>query len=185
MYRAESIVPVDLIKADINAYVVAKFSGNKVQTSVVSSLNPEWNELLQIGTGVPNKSKYLYLELWNYNRIIGDDLVGVLKLPFTAICEGELVGTPQWGHLYGPPLAGKDISPHNFASKMQIYGQDLGSHYRGRLLFKVTGKKYTHGRNSKTPITFHFPFKPTPVVPLKSYTLQVDAVEGFHLPRRQ
>jgi hypothetical protein len=40
-----------------------------------------------------------------------------------------------------------DVDPVNYATKMQIYGQDLGSHYRGRILFKVLGKKYVHGTN--------------------------------------
>jgi len=43
VYRAESLIPLDLISRNVDAYVVAKFSGNKVKTSVISSLNPEWN----------------------------------------------------------------------------------------------------------------------------------------------
>jgi len=54
-------VPLDLASRSVDAYVVAKFSGNKISSSVVASLNPEWNEALKIGTGVPNKTKYLML----------------------------------------------------------------------------------------------------------------------------
>ncbi len=54
---------------------------------------------------------------------------------------------PQWAHLYGPPLSAVDQEPANYVTKMQIYGQDLGSHYRGRVLFKVIGKKYVHSKN--------------------------------------
>lgn len=43
VYRAESLVPLDLASRNVDAYVVAKFSGNKVNTSVITSLNPEWN----------------------------------------------------------------------------------------------------------------------------------------------
>jgi Ca2+-dependent lipid-binding protein len=111
------------VSTEVDAFVVAKFSGNKIQTSMISSLNPEWNEILKIGTGIPNKTKYIILEVWNYNRIVGNDLIGVIKIPFTDICdEDNLNPKVTWGHLYGPPLAGKDIHPHDYASKMQIYG---------------------------------------------------------------
>lgn len=33
-------------------------------------------------------------------------------------------------------------------------------------------------------LQFKFPFKPTPVVPLKTYTLSVELIEGFQLPDR-
>jgi hypothetical protein len=44
-------------------------------------------------------------------------------------------------------MCAKDEAPANYATKMQIYGEDLGSHYRGRLLYKVIGKKYVHSKN--------------------------------------
>ena len=61
IYRAESLIPLDEFSRNVDAYVVAKFSGNKVKTGIQTSLNPEWNEALKIGTGVPNKTKYLML----------------------------------------------------------------------------------------------------------------------------
>ena len=61
VYRAESLIPLDLFSRNVDAYVIAKFSGNKVKTNTVTGLNPEWNKALKIGTGVPNKSKYMYL----------------------------------------------------------------------------------------------------------------------------
>ena len=62
VYRAESLVPLDLAARSVDAYVIAKFSGSKVQTPYVrKTLNPEWNYALKIGTGVPTKTKYLIL----------------------------------------------------------------------------------------------------------------------------
>lgn len=43
VYRAENLIPLDLASRSVDAYVVAKFSGNKVSSEVISSLNPEWN----------------------------------------------------------------------------------------------------------------------------------------------
>ena len=77
---------------------------------------------MKIGTGVPNKTKYLILEVWNHNYIGSDDLIGAISIPFIDICEDKFPNA-QWGHLYGPPMCAKDKSPQNYASKMQIYGQ--------------------------------------------------------------
>lgn len=68
-----------------------------------------------------------------------------MKIPFIDIFEENT--KPRWGHLYGPPIAGKDVNPTFFATKMQIYGDKIGSHYRGRLLFKISGKKDTFTKN--------------------------------------
>lgn len=173
IYRAESLIPLDLFSRNVDAYVVAKFSGNKVKTDTVTSLNPEWNKALLIGTGVPNKTKYLILEVWNHNYFPKKhDLIGTIKIPFIDICENKY-NSPRWCHIYGPPMCAVDEPPNNYASKMQLYGEDLGSHYRGRLLFKVIGKKYIRSSNGMTEIKFTFPYKPTPVVALKTYTLSV------------
>jgi hypothetical protein len=127
---------------------------------------------LKIGTGVPNKTKYVILEVWNRNRLTGHDLIGAIKIPFIDIYEDKYIA-PQWGHLYGPPMCAVDEAPINYATKMQVYGQEIGSHYRGRLLFKVVGKKYVHSTNGANKLQFKFPVKPIPVVPLKTYTLRV------------
>lgn len=166
------MIPLDLLSRSVDAYVVAKFSGCKVKTNHVKSLNPEWNKALKLGTGVPNKSKYLILEVWNNNWPAKDDLIGTIKIPFIDICENKY-NTPRWAHIYGPPMCAKDVEPSNYASKMQIYGEELGSHYRGRLLFKVQGKKYVRSNSGMSEIKFAFPYKPTPVVALKTYTLSV------------
>ena len=123
IYRAESLVPLDLFSRSVDAYVVAKFSGCKVKTNhVKNNLNPEWNKALKLGTGVPNKSKYLILEIWNNNWPSKDDLIGTIKIPFIDICENKY-NTARWAHIYGPPMCAKDVEPSNYASKMQIYGE--------------------------------------------------------------
>ena len=110
-------------------------------------------------------------------------MIGVIKIPFIDICENKY-NTPRWAHIYGPPMCAVDEPPNNYASKMQLYGEELGSHYRGRLLFKIVGKKYIHSSNGMSEIKFKFPYKPTPVVALKTYTLSVELIEGFHLPEK-
>lgn len=150
IYRAESLIPLDLLTGNVDAFVVAKFSGNKVKSRFVKgSANPEWNEALKIGTGVPNKSKYLTLEVWNHNYTKKNELIGTIKIPFIDIVENKY-STPRWAHIYGPPMCAKDVEPNNYTSKMELYGEELGSHYRGRLLFKIVGKKYVRSTNGTT-----------------------------------
>ena len=69
VYRAEHLIPVDGIIGGANAFVVAKFSGKKIKSSKKKSANPEWNQVLKIGTMVPTRSKYLLLEIWDWNLI--------------------------------------------------------------------------------------------------------------------
>lgn len=58
----------------------------------------------------------------------------------------------------------------------------MGSHYRGRILYQITGHKDQLVKNKRHKMNFKFPFKPTPVVPLKTYTLRIDLLNGFDLP---
>ena len=56
---------------------------------------------------------------------------------------------------------------------MQYYGDVKGSTYRGRLLYRVTGVKDVFTKNIKSKMKFQFPYKPLPVVPMKSYVLRI------------
>lgn len=145
VYRAQNLVPLDEFAGNVDAYVIAKFSGNKIDTTVKTSCNPQWDQVLRIGTAIPTKSKYVILEVRNKNYVLGDDLIGVIKIPFVDLTEQS---QPRWGHLYGPPVSGKDYPPYNFATKMQVNGQKIGSHYRGRLLYKITGQKDLVNKNT-------------------------------------
>ena len=55
------------IKNRIDAFVVAKYSGIKAKTKVVTSTNPEWNQQLTIGCMLPNQSKYITIEAYDYD----------------------------------------------------------------------------------------------------------------------
>ena len=87
IYRAENLIPLDKALGSVDAYVIANFSGNKVKSSIIRSSNPVWNEQILIGTGIPTKSKYIYLEVRNRNRLSGDDIIGIIKIPFIDLKE--------------------------------------------------------------------------------------------------
>jgi len=85
--------------------------------------------------------------------------------------------SPCWANLYGAPISGEG----QYASLMNIYGDSLGSHYRGRFMYKIsTG----YERNPKTVVkrlTFSFPRSPYPQVEQVSYLLRVDVLEAHEL----
>jgi len=69
------------------------------------------------------------------------------------------------------------------ATKMQVYGDTIGSHYRGRLFYKIIGKKDIYTKNMynfynfrKSKLKFKFPYQLAPVVPYKTYNLQIDLI---------
>jgi hypothetical protein len=180
IYRAEGLTPTSMLDYDIRAYVVAKFSGNKVATRVRKSKNPEWNENLQIATQIPNKSKYVFLELWNYNKVEKDDLIGVVVVDFADMYNRGSIG-PKFGHIYGPPRKGRDAD-RPYATEMVLYGHEKGSHFRGRLLYKASCCPANSPKTKSVPLRFEFPYNPAPVVPTKMYSLLIDFIEGFEVP---
>ncbi len=63
-----------VIKADsnisrIDAFLVAKYAGVTKQTKVVESLHPEWNQNIKLGCLLPNQSKAINIELWDYDLL--------------------------------------------------------------------------------------------------------------------
>lgn len=70
----------------------------------------------------------------------------------------------------------------NYATKMQLFGDALGSHYRGRLLFSVEGLPDIYTKSVREAVTFKFPYRPIPNVPQKAYTLRSYIFEGFEIP---
>ena len=39
--------------------------------------------------------------------MIGNELVGVVKIPFADIIDKKIIG-PKWVNIYGSPMSGKD-----------------------------------------------------------------------------
>ena len=61
---------------------------------------------------------------------------------------------------------------------MNNYGGDLGSHYRGRVLYKPTSVFNMDPKTETIDLNFKFPEFPVPSSPQKSYCLRVDILEG-------
>lgn len=64
---------------------------------------------------------------------MNDDLVGVGRISFRDIKEKER--KMRWLNIYGPPMSAKKGEMHDL---MTLYGDQLGSHYRGRIMYGAT-----------------------------------------------
>ena len=107
-----------------------------------------------------------------------NDQVGEFKLNFNEIQDKEI--GPRWVNLYGPPMSGTG----EWAQMMLDYGYDLGSHYRGRLLYAVSSMDNTNPKSSVEHLKFGFPANPEPVAEEKAYILRLSIYEAVMLPQR-
>ena len=98
----------------------------------MASLEPLWNTNIYLACVLPNQSKFINVEVWDYNLLDNDTLVGIFKIKFRDIKEKEK--KIRWGNIYGPSLSAKN----SFADMMTLYGQNLGSHYRCRVQYGAT-----------------------------------------------
>jgi Ca2+-dependent lipid-binding protein len=74
--------PLDLTTNEIDAYVKLRYSGISLKSSVVTSRNPIFNEQLNLASMLPNRSKFINVEVYDEDKISNDDLVGTFKIPF-------------------------------------------------------------------------------------------------------
>lgn len=159
---------------------MCKYSGIKNKSRVVTSKNPEWNEKVNVGCMLPNQSKFITCEVWDYDLIGSDDLIGTFKVKFQDIREKEL--QVRWANLYGAPLTAKDEKQ---AELMTLYGETMGSTYRGRVLYGFTSGYVGEPKTETKPLKFHFPEDPIPQSSQRTYLLRVDIWEGNELPERK
>ena len=104
--------------------------------------------------------------------------------------EDQILAKPQWANLYGPSLShsvgGLDRlkSIDAIAQNQKKYGQQLGTFYRGRVLYtKVRKKLALDGAKTKLKEqVYTFPTNPLPVAPSRNYIVTIDIFEGFELP---
>jgi hypothetical protein len=65
---------------------------------------------------------------------------------------------------------------------MTLYGDTLGSHYRGRILMQVSSYDERDSKTEKKNLHYKFPEKPEPVCEQRSYILRIDLIEAHELP---
>lgn len=64
---------------------------------------------------------------------------------------------------------------------MKLYGYDIGSHYKGRLLYSIGSYNEREPRTKVTDLKFSFPDNPAPHSQERTYILRIDVYEGKQL----
>ena len=100
-------------------------------------------------------------------------MIGAFKVDFKSFQDDYI--EPRWVNLYGPPLS---ATVNTVADAMRLYGYDIGSHYRGRLLYSIGSYNDKDPRTKITDLKFSFPDNPAPQSPQRTYLLRVDLYEG-------
>jgi hypothetical protein len=83
---------------------------------------------------------------------------------------------PRWANLYGPPLS----ATGSVAEKMTLYGYEMGSHYRGRILYSIGSYNEKYAKTKVNDLEFSFPDNPAPISPQKTYLIRIDVLEGTY-----
>ena len=116
-----------------------------------------------------------------HNQSLGtNELVGTWKINFKDFQDDQLAA--RWVNIYGPSLFAK--SSHQ-KEMMTLFGYDIGSHYRGRLLYSIGSYDQEGAKSSVTNLKFSFPENPEPTSQQKTYLLRIDVLEATELPQRK
>lgn len=178
IFKAESLIPIKLNSRKLDPYVAIKYGGNSQEIEEVEdATNPTFNKIVFLKAMLPNHSKFVYVELWNSNALLADDLIGTARVPFNTF-KNSLNQKPKWINIYGPPPS----ADKKYSKVMAINGYRIGSTYRGRILVRFSS------RDSKGPVSgvedmgFMLPKVSVPAPLSKNYTLRIDVCSGSELP---
>lgn len=107
VYRAESLIPVDIQQRQLEPYVRIKYGGLHKDTTIMkeqtNNSNPEFNQIIFLSAILPNHSKDVFIEIWNKTSTLVSTLIGVAKVPFNRFKDSENY-KPTWINIYGPAL---------------------------------------------------------------------------------
>lgn len=85
----------------IDPYLLFQFGNSQVQTPVQKDItNPKWNSIIYLALTLPNLNRFLSMQLYDWENIADDELVGSTQFLFTDIRRGAFK-TPFWVNIYG------------------------------------------------------------------------------------
>lgn len=128
---------------------------------------------------LPNNSRFINISVFDHDYTSADDLVGGFNINFKEI--QDTTGEPRWANIYGSPVS----ADNDEATLMTQFGDELGSHYRGRIFYKISTFYKQNPKTTIKDLKFKFPHNPYPNNPQKTYTLRVEVLEGIELPQRK
>ena len=179
VYRAEYIAPVNIGSRHVNPYVKVKYGGiEKATKKLENTSNPDFNQIMFIPVMLPNHSKNVYVELYDYG-ILNDSLVGSAIIPFNCFKDSDNF-KPLWVNIYGPPTSAIGKT----ARVVAINGHKSGSTFRGRILMRFSSNDEASPVGSVQRMEFRLPEIAVPNTPSKTYLLRIDLFEGNELPTK-
>ena len=178
VFRAESLIPINLNSRKLDAYIKIKYGGNSQEIDDVGgTANPTFNKVIFVKAMLPNHSKFIYVELWNSNSFLSDDLIGTARVPFNTF-KDSLNQKPIWINIYGPPPS----ADNKYSKVMAINGYRIGSTYRGRILIRFSSRDTDNPVSGVEDMEYLMPDVAVPAPLSKNYTLRIDVCSGSELP---
>lgn len=179
VYRAEYIAPIALGSRYVNPYVKVKYGGIEKSTKRLSNTaNPDFNQIMFIPVMLPNHSKNVYIELYDYG-VVSDTLIGSAIVPFNCFKDSDNF-KPLWINIYGPPSSATGPDAHIIA----VNGHKSGTTFRGRILMRFASHDENNPVGNVLPMEFRLPEVVVPNPPTKTYLLRIDLFEANELPTK-
>lgn len=178
IFRAESLIPININTRKLDSYIVVKYGGNSVELEEVeSTANPTFNKAIFLKAMLPNHSKHVYVELWNSNALIPNTIIGTARVPFNKF-KDSLNQKPIWVNIYGPPPS----SESKLSKVMAKNGYRIGSTFRGRILIRFSSRDSENPVSGIEEMDYLLPDLAVPAPLAKNYTLRIDVCTGSELP---
>lgn len=157
VYRAEDIPQMDSAVCEtikrsfvggdrkelVDPYMMFSFAGKEARTDVHKNCDhPEFKKELHVPFQFPTMAEKLKLQLWDWDKLSGDDCIGTYYLPMSEISgQGEEGYLPRFGpcfiNFYGSTREYSDL-PDEFDDLNIGVGQGVA--YRGRALVELETK---------------------------------------------
>lgn len=178
IFRAESLIPININTRKLDSYVTVKYGGNSVELEEVEgSANPTFNKAVFLKAMLPNHSKHVYVELWNANTLVPNSIIGTARVPFNTF-KDSLNQKPMWVNIYGPPPSAES----KLSKVMAKNGYRIGSTFRGRILIRFSSRDSENPVSGLEDMDYLLPDLAVPAPLSKNYTLRIDVCTGSELP---
>lgn len=154
IFKAKGVPDMDSLfvnkaKRECNAYIVIKYMGVTLKTTVVDMKDNIliWNEMLSIPVSFPIVSQKICCSIWDHDKL-GDDIIGSFEINVNDILGGQY-DQFRYINIYGAPLNCSGPS-----TNMMNENSEIGSLWKGKLLVRAEYKKteFPKARSIEIPV---------------------------------
>lgn len=135
----DSIISAKKINRECNGFIMAKYLGTQLKTSVKDMKNEliVWKESIEFPVNIPVVSQKISLSVWDKDAL-SNDIIGSFEISVSDIFADKYKNF-QYLHIYGAPLNKQG----KYTDKMNENGE-IGSLWKGRVLIKIDYEKTDH-----------------------------------------